>query len=121
MLGCIRYYLKNYISNSDDFILFVGYCVYNMLGLVICVGIDLVYIFGELYKVKVKIESFDGFFGYVDKSELVDYVKSLTGDIKKIFVVHGEEDLSLVFVDTFCQFKSSVKVIVPELNELFEV
>jgi metallo-beta-lactamase family protein len=71
--------------------------------------------------VKAKIESFDGFSGHADKSELADYVKSLTGDIKKIFVVHGEEKSSLAFADTLRQLKPSAKVTVPELNESFEV
>ena len=119
--GRIRHHLKNHISNPDDLILFVGYCAYNTLGSVIRAGIDPVYIFGEPHKVKAKIESFDGFSGHADKSELADYVKSLTGDIKKIFVVHGEEDSSLAFADTLRQLKPSAKVTVPELNESFEV
>ena len=55
------------------------------------------------------------------KSELADYVKSLSGDIKKIFVVHGEEKSSLAFADTLRHLKPSAKVTVPELNESFEV
>ena len=84
-------------------------------------GIDPVYIFGEPHKVKAKIASFDGFSGHADKNELADYVKSLTGDIKQIFVVHGEEDSSLAFADTLRQLKPSAEVTVPELNETFEV
>ena len=73
------------------------------------------------HEVKAKIASFDGFSGHADKNELADYVKSLTGDIKQIFVVHGEENSSLAFADTLRQLKPSAEVTVPELNETFEV
>ncbi|HJN89008.1 MAG TPA: MBL fold metallo-hydrolase [Verrucomicrobiota bacterium] len=118
--GRIRHHLKNNISDPNDLILFVGYCAYNTLGSVIRAGIDPVYIFGEAHEVKAKIASFDGFSGHADKNELVDYVKSLTGDIKKIFVVHGEERSSLAFADTLRQIKPGAEVTVPELNESFE-
>ncbi len=118
--GRIRHHLKNNISDPNDLILFVGYCAYNTLGSVIRAGIDPVYIFGEAHEVKAKIASFDGFSGHADKNELVDYVKSLTGDIKKIFVVHGEERPSLAFADTLRQIKPGAEVTVPELNESFE-
>ena len=119
--GRIRHHLKNNISDPNDLILFVGYCAYNTLGSVIRAGIDPVYIFGEPHEVKAKIASFDGFSGHADKNELADYVKSLTGDIKQIFVVHGEENSSLAFADTLRQLKPSADVTVPELNETFEV
>ena len=119
--GRIRHHLKNNISDPNDLILFVGYCAYNTLGSVIRDGINPVYIFGEPHEVKAKIASFDGFSGHADKNELADYVKSLTGDIKQIFVVHGEEASSLAFADTLHQLKPGADVTVPELNESFEV
>ena len=70
---------------------------------------------------KAKIASFDGFSGHADKNELANYVKSLTGDIQKIFVVHGEEKSSLAFADTLHQLKPGADVTVPELNESFAV
>ena len=79
------------------------------------------YIFGEPYKVKAKIASFDGFSGHADKSELSDYIKSLTGSIESIFVVHGEEDSSLTFAETLRKIKPKADVVVPQLNESFDV
>ena len=119
--GRIRHHLKNNISDPKDLILFVGYCAYNTLGSVIRAGIDPVYIFGEPYKVKAKIASFDGFSGHADKSELSDYIKSLTGSIESIFVVHGEEDSSLTFAETLRKIKPKADVVVPQLNESFDV
>jgi metallo-beta-lactamase family protein len=119
--GRIRHHLKNNISDPKDLILFVGYCAYNTLGSVIRAGIDPVYIFGEPHEVKAKIASFDGFSGHADKNELSKYVESLTGNIENIYVVHGEEDSSLAFADTLRSIKPKADVVVPELNESFEL
>ena len=119
--GRIRHHLKNNISDPNDLILFVGYCAYNTLGAVIRAGIDPVYIFGELHEVKAKVASFDGFSGHADRKELGRYVESLTGDITNIYVVHGEEESSLSFAEQLRRLKPGADVVVPELNETFEV
>ena len=68
-----------------------------------------------------KIASFDGFSGHADKNELSKYIESLTGDIKNVYVVHGEEESSLAFADTIRSIKPKAEVVVPELNESFEL
>ena len=70
---------------------------------------------------KAKVASFDGFSGHADRKELGRYVETLTGDISNIFVVHGEEDSSLAFAGQLCALKPRADVVVPELNESFEV
>jgi metallo-beta-lactamase family protein len=119
--GRIRHHLKNNISDPNDLILFVGYCAYNTLGAVIRAGIDPVYIFGEPHEVKARVASFDGFSGHADRKELGRYVESLTGDITNIYVVHGEEESSLAFAEQLRGLKPDADVVVPELNESFEV
>jgi len=119
--GRIRHHLKNNISDPNDLILFVGYCAYNTLGAVIRAGIDPVYIFGEPHEVKAKVASFDGFSGHADRKELGRYVESLTGNITNIYVVHGEEESSLSFAEQLRRLKPGADVVVPELNETFEV
>ena len=84
-------------------------------------GIDPVYIFGEPHEVKARVASFDGFSGHADRKELERYVESLTGDISSIFVVHGEEESSLNFAEQLRILKQGADVVVPELNESFEV
>ena len=78
-------------------------------------------IFGEPHPVKAKVASFDAFSGHADKDELQRYVEGLTGDIKKIFVVHGEEDQSLAFADTLRALKPKSEVVVPEQQQVAEI
>ena len=70
---------------------------------------------------KARVASFDGFSGHADRKELGRYVESLTGDITNIYVVHGEEESSLTFAEQLRSLKPGADVVVPELNETFEV
>jgi metallo-beta-lactamase family protein len=57
-------------------------------------------IFGEPYEVRAKIASVDAYSGHADKNELRRYVEKLTGNIKKICVIHGEESQAMAFAQT---------------------
>jgi predicted metal-dependent RNase len=48
-------------------------------------------------------------------------VKSLTGDIKHISVIHGEEQQSLAFAETLRQLKPRATVLVPEMGQSVEL
>ena len=49
--------------------------------------------------------------------ELRGYVESLTGDIKKMFVVHGEESQAMAFAETLRAMKPKAEVFVPEYKQ----
>src|SRR5437868_9342687 len=98
--GRIRHHLKNNIGDANNLILFIGYCAEHTLGAQIMAGQNPVNIFGEPHPVRARICSLDAFSGHADKSELTRYVKALTGEIKKISVIHGEESQSVAFADT---------------------
>ena len=95
--GRIRHHLANHIGNPANLILFVGYCAEHTLGAQIMSGQNPVNIFGEPHEVRARIASLDSFSGHADKNELRRYVEAITGDIKKISVIHGEEAQALAF------------------------
>jgi metallo-beta-lactamase family protein len=78
-------------------------------------------IFGEPHQVKAKIASLDSFSGHADKNELRGYVERLTGEIKKISVIHGEESQALAFAETLRKMKPKAEVIVPEYKQTLEI
>jgi predicted metal-dependent RNase len=51
------------------------------------------------HEVAPRLASLDSSSGYADKNELRRYVETIFGDIKKIAVVHGEEDQALAFAE----------------------
>ena len=119
--GRIRHHLKNNIGNVNNLILFIGYCADHTLGAQILSGKPIVNIFGEPHQVRARIASLDSFSGHADKSELESYVKAIGGNIKKIFVIHGEETQALAFGETLRAMKPSAEVLVPEYKQIVEI
>lgn len=98
--GRIRHHLANNIGDPANLILFVGYCAEHTLGAQIMSGHNPVNIFGEPHEVRARVASLDSFSGHADKNELRGYVAALTGSLKQISVIHGEESQSLAFAET---------------------
>ena len=119
--GRIRHHLRNNIGAAKNLILFIGYCAEHTLGAQILSGQNPVNIFGEPHTVRAKIASVDAFSGHADKNELQRYVQALTGDIKKIAVIHGEESQCLAFAETLRGMKPKAEVLVPQYKQMIEV
>jgi len=115
--GRIRHHLKNHIGNSRNLVLFIGYCAQHTLGAQILSGQNPVNIFGEPHPVRARVASLDAFSGHADKNELRHYVEKLSGDIKKIFVVHGEESQAMALAETLRAMKPRADVFVPEYQQ----
>lgn len=119
--GRIRHHLKNNIGDPKNLVLFVGYCAEHTLGAQIMSGRSPVNIFGEPYPVRARVASLDAYSGHADKNELRRYVESLTGDLKKISVIHGEESQALAFAETLRGLKPAAEVIVPEYRQTVSI
>jgi len=119
--GRIRHHLKNHIGNPNNLILFIGYCAEHTLGAQILAGQKSVNIFGEPQEVRAKIASIDAFSGHADKHELRRYVEALTGNLRKIAVIHGEEAQCLAFAETLRALKPQAQVTAPEYQQVLEV
>lgn len=119
--GRVRHHLKNHIGNPRNLVLFIGYCAEHTLGAQIRSGQNPVNIFGEPHAVRAKIVAFDSFSGHADRSELIRYVQNTGGDIKKIAVIHGEEQSSLAFAETLRALKPAAEVLVPVYQQTMNV
>jgi len=118
--GRIRHHLKNNIGDAKNLVLFVGYCAEHTLGCAIRAGKSPVSIFGDPYEVRAQVAAIDAFSGHADRTELKRYVSRLTGDIKKIAVVHGEEEQALAFAATLKQMKPKAEVFAPVYQQIAE-
>ena len=118
--GRVRHHLKNNIGDPKNLVLFVGFCAEHTLGAQIRAGRSPVNIFGEPYEVRAQVTAIDAFSGHADRHELRRYVERLTGDIKKIAVVHGEESQALAFVDTLKTMKPKAEVFAPVYQQVAE-
>jgi metallo-beta-lactamase family protein len=91
------------------------------LGDQITKGKTPVNIFGEPHDVRARVVSFDTYSGHADKNELKAYVQKLSGDIKKIVCIHGEESQCLAHAETLRAMKPKADVLVPEYQQTMEI
>jgi metallo-beta-lactamase family protein len=119
--GRIRHHLKNNISFTNNLILFIGYCAEGTLGDQITKGKTPVNIFGDPYAVRAKIVSLDTYSGHADKNELKRYVQRITGNIRRVFCIHGEESQCLAHAETLRAMKPKAEVLVPEYKQVVEI
>jgi metallo-beta-lactamase family protein len=119
--GRIRHHLKNNIGNEKNLILFIGYCAEGTLGSQIVSGKSPVNIFGDPYEVKAKVVSLDTYSGHADRNELRRYVEKITGDIHRIFCIHGEDKQCLAHVETLKAMKPKAEVIAPVYLQVVEI
>lgn len=118
--GRILHHLKNNIENARNTVLLVGYQAAHTLGRKLQDGEKSVNILGESYRVKAEIITMDAFSAHADRSDLLDYITRLNAQhpIKKIFLVHGEEDQGLTFAD-YLKESGFDNVVVPAPGETF--
>ena len=92
--GRIKHHLKYNLWREDSTILFVGYQSANTVGRAIVDGAASVKIFGEEIRVLAKIEQLAGISGHADQKGLLDWVGGMTQKPSRIYVVHGEDQVT---------------------------
>lgn len=89
--GRILHHLQNNIEDSRNMILVVGYMARDTLGRRIVDKEKLVRIFGIEYELNAEVVTVNAMSGHADQRELLDFV-SASMPLKRIFLVHGEEE-----------------------------
>ncbi len=92
--GRILHHLKNNIEDNRNCILIIGYMAQDTLGRKILEKQPYVKIFDQQYQLNCDVEVLNAFSGHADRSDLLDYISQVQ-DLKKVFLVHGEESQSL--------------------------
>jgi metallo-beta-lactamase family protein len=65
------------------------------------------------------VEAIDGFSAHADKQEMLRFLEESNLKIKKIALVHGEEDQTLAFADTLRS--EGFSVVAPRRGESLQV
>jgi len=97
--GRILHHLKNNMEDSRNTILVVGYMAKDTLGRRIVEKLRFVRIFGVEYELNAEVVVINSFSGHADKNALVEYINNCL-PLKRIFIVHGEEEQSQALFDT---------------------
>ncbi|MDD5618333.1 MAG: MBL fold metallo-hydrolase [Candidatus Omnitrophica bacterium] len=112
--GRVLHHLKNNISESKNTVIIVGYMAQNTLGRKIADRQRYVNIYGVEYELNAEVVIINALSGHADKNELLEYTKACM-PIKKVFIVHGEEEQSKNLQDMFSE--QGIKSHIPDKDE----
>src|SRR3989344_1632115 len=118
--GRILYHEQKYLPDPNSIILFVGYQVEGSPGRQILDGKKEVKILGQKVAVNCSVKLIEGYSAHADQAMLLDWVGKAKedGNLKKVFVTHGEYHSSSVFCQKL-KNKINVDAVVPEMGEEF--
>jgi metallo-beta-lactamase family protein len=71
------------------------------------------------YPLAAQVAKIDGFSAHGDKDEMLRFIEKSNLNIKKIALVHGDEDQTLAFADTLKS--KGHDVMVPKVGESFDL
>ena len=98
--GRIRHHLKHNLWRPECTILFVGYQAVGTLGRTLIEGATDVKLFGEAIEVRAEICQLTGLSGHADKNGLLAWVNAFSPKPKRVFIVHGDDEVENIFAQT---------------------
>lgn len=118
--GRIRHHLKHNLWRPECTILFVGYQAVGTLGRILIEGTDEVKLFGESIEVRASIKTLAGLSGHADKNGLIEWVENFKEKPRKVFVVHGEDEVCKSFTECL-QVEHGIKAYAPYSGTVFNL
>ena len=118
--GRIVHHIKNHIEKENTHMIFVGYQVEGTLGRRIVDRQPEVRVMGQTLAVKAQIHTLGGFSAHGDQRDLRYWLRSFGHSPKKIFIVHGDEEIAIGFGSNI-KSELGIDVDIPKLNEEFDL
>lgn len=119
-VGRILHHLRNNIEDPKNTILIVGWQAPYTLGRRLADREKRIKIFGEPYDVKAQVETIGGLSGHAGQNLLIDYAKAVKTQVKKLFLVHGEENPAAILTDKL-KDAGLREIYYPELHSSAEI
>ncbi len=119
--GRILHHLKSRIVDPKNTILITGWQAPNTLGRKIVDGDEKVNIYGEVYRVRARVEVITGFSGHADREGLLAWAGSMKKKPQRTFVVHGEEKSAKAFAHSLRSKLRFQTVDIPEPHQSFTI
>ncbi len=125
--GRILHHLKYKIEDGKNTVLIVGYMAGNTLGRrLLDLGlkyaeagrkgeVPTIKFYNSEYRLKARVIKLGGFSAHGDKNEMTRFLKESNLNVKRIAVVHGEEEQSLAFAEHLREI--GYDAFVPKLGE----
>ncbi|MDR2017563.1 MAG: MBL fold metallo-hydrolase [Syntrophobacterales bacterium] len=117
--GRIRHHFKHNLWRPECSIIFTGFQVKGTLGRFIVDGARTVRVLGEEIVLRAKVYTIGGFSAHADQKELLEWLSYFTQE-PEVFIVHGEEAVSLEF-EAVVRQKLGLKTYAPHRGEELEI
>lgn len=118
--GRIVFHEKRFLPEASTTLAIVGYQVSGTLGRKLNDGEKKVNIMGEPIEVRAKVKEISSYSAHADQKKLVGWISEKTGEIAKIFLVHGEPEAKEA-LQAKLQGEATDGVSIPKTKELIEL
>lgn len=118
--GRILHHERRYLPDPNSMLLLVGYQAAGSRGRKLQDGAKSIEIFGEEVPVRARIERIAGYSAHPDQSMLLEFVQHSVDTLDTVFVVHGEPEASLFFVQRIRDYLG-IHAYAPKMGESFEI
>ena len=119
--GRVKHHLNECIGNSNNAVLFVGYCGRDSLGGQLLSGEKEVEIFSDPCAVAAEVGHLQGMSAHADTDELMRFIGNQDPEkVKGIFLVHGEFEVQKAFVERLA-LKGFSNVEIPAQHQSFQL
>ena len=89
--GRILHHLKHNVWRPQCHLVIVGYQAYGTLGRRLVDGADTIKLWGEDYRVRIRIHTIGGLSAHADQQDLFDWYRAFDNR-PPVYLVHGERD-----------------------------
>ena len=117
--GRVLHHLQRYIEDPKAGILIIGYQAEGTLGRRVFNKEPKIRIYRDQYELKAQVDAIGAFSAHADRIKLRKWLKPEKGEIKEIFLVHGDpqtkEDFKL-----YLEKELSSKITIPQFSQQFE-
>jgi len=118
--GRILHHLRNTIENPRNTVLIVGWQAPYTLGRRLAEREKHIKIFGEAFTRRAEVETIGGLSAHAGQDLLVEYALAVKDQVKKVFLVHGEEKPAMILKDKLAE-RGLTEVYYPQLHSSVEI
>jgi KH/beta-lactamase-domain protein len=123
--GPVIEYFKSLAENENNTIIFVSYQIEGTLGRRVQKGLTEVTMMNsegkmDVVKVRLRVESIEGFSGHSDRRQITNYIINLKPKPERVIVCHGERAKCLSMAN-FIQKRCGIQTLVPAIMETFRL
>ncbi len=118
--GRILHHLRNNIENPRNTVLIVGWQAPYTLGRRLADREKRIKIFGEAFTRRAEVVTIGGLSAHAGQNLLVEYAMAVKDQVKKVFLVHGEEKSASALREEL-NARNLSQVYYPELHSMVEI